>query len=69
MCCIPLGLGEVPELTNYPYEVLDGPTGLGGPESQFWRLPRHVRSRAAVRCIISNPSAFKAALRAHRFLG
>ena len=32
---IPLGLGEVPELTNYPYEVLDGAAGLGGTKSQF----------------------------------
>jgi len=63
---IPLGLGEVPELTNYPYEVL-----MARPD---WAEQNPVAATAAARAISRgaalyhiNPSAFKAALRAHRF--
>ncbi|HEX6801709.1 MAG TPA: ABC transporter substrate-binding protein [Candidatus Binatia bacterium] len=63
---IPLGLGEVPELTNYPYEVL-----MARPD---WAEQNSAAAMAAARAISRgaalyhiNPSAFKAALRAHRF--
>ena len=63
---IPLGLGEVAELTNYPYEVL-----MARPD---WAEQNPEQARAAARAISrggalyhSNPEAFKAALRAHRF--
>jgi ABC-type nitrate/sulfonate/bicarbonate transport system substrate-binding protein len=63
---IPLGLGEVPELTNYPYEVL-----MARPD---WAEQNATTATAAARAISRgaalyhiNPSAFKAALRAHRF--
>jgi ABC-type nitrate/sulfonate/bicarbonate transport system substrate-binding protein len=63
---IPLGLGEVAELTNYPYEVL-----MARPD---WAEQNPDLARAAARAISrggalyhSNPEAFKAALRAHRF--
>ena len=63
---LPLGLGEVTELTNYPYEVL-----MARPD---WAEQNPALATAASRAISragalyhSNPSAFKAALRAHRF--
>ena len=63
---IPLGLGEVAELTNYPYEVL-----MARPD---WAEQNPGLATAAARAISrggalyhSNPEAFKAALRAHRF--
>jgi ABC-type nitrate/sulfonate/bicarbonate transport system substrate-binding protein len=63
---IPLGLGEVPELTNYPYEVL-----MARPD---WAEQNPSLAAAAARAISrggalyhTNPDAFKAALRAHRF--
>lgn len=63
---IPLGLGEVPELTNYPYEVL-----MARPD---WAEQNSATAMAAARAISRgsalyhiNPGAFKAALRAHRF--
>lgn len=61
-----LGLGEVPELTNYPYEVL-----MARPD---WAEQNSATAMAAARAISRgaalyhiNPSEFKAALRAHRF--
>lgn len=63
---LPLGLGEVPELTNYPYEVL-----MARPD---WAEQNSATAMAAARAISRgaalyhiNPNAFKAALRAHRF--
>lgn len=63
---IPLGLGEVQELTNYPFEVL-----MARPD---WAEQNPDLAIAAARAISrggalyhSNPEAFKAALRAHRF--
>ncbi len=63
---IPLGLGEVPELTNYPFEVL-----MARPD---WAEQNPHLATAAARAISragalyhSNPEAFKNALRAHRF--
>jgi len=61
-----LGLGEIPELTNYPYEVL-----MARPD---WAEQNPTVASAAARAISRgaalyhiNPNAFKAALRAHRF--
>ena len=63
---LPLGLGEVAELTNYPYEVL-----MPGPD---WAEQNPALATATSRAVSragglyhSNPGAFKAALRAHRF--
>jgi ABC-type nitrate/sulfonate/bicarbonate transport system substrate-binding protein len=63
---LPLGLGEVPELTNYPYEVL-----MARPD---WAEQNPTLAMAAARAISRggalyhiNPEAFKAALRAHRY--
>jgi ABC-type nitrate/sulfonate/bicarbonate transport system substrate-binding protein len=63
---IALGLGEVAELTNYPYEVL-----MARPD---WAEQNPVIATAAARAISrsgalyhNNPGAIKAALRAHRF--
>ena len=63
---IPLGLGEVPELTNYPYEVL-----MARPD---WAEQNPNLAMAAARAISRggalyhiNPEGFKAALRAHRY--
>ena len=63
---LPLGLGEVSELTNYPYEVL-----MARPD---WAEQNSATAMAAARAISRgsalyhiNPGAFKAALRAHRF--
>ncbi|HUC97060.1 MAG TPA: ABC transporter substrate-binding protein [Candidatus Polarisedimenticolaceae bacterium] len=63
---LPLGLGEVTELTNYPYEVL-----MARPD---WAEQNPALATAASRAISragalyhSNPTAFKAALRAHRY--
>jgi NitT/TauT family transport system substrate-binding protein len=63
---IPLGIGEVSELTNYPYEVL-----MARPD---WAEQNPSLATAAARAISrggalyhTNPDAFKAALRAHRF--
>jgi ABC-type nitrate/sulfonate/bicarbonate transport system substrate-binding protein len=63
---IPLGLGEVAELTNYPYEVL-----MARPD---WAEQNPTLATAAARAVSrggalyhTDPSTFKAALRAHRF--
>jgi NitT/TauT family transport system substrate-binding protein len=63
---IPLGLGEVAELTNYPYEVL-----MARPD---WAEQNPNLATAAARAISRggalyhiNPEGFKAALRAHRY--
>jgi len=63
---IPLGIGEVSELTNYPYEVL-----MARPD---WAEQNPNLAAAAVRAISrggalyhTDAVAFKAALRAHRF--
>ena len=57
---LPLGLGEVPELTNYPYEVL-----MARPDWADQNAARAISRAGAL--YHSNPNAFKAALRAHRF--
>jgi NitT/TauT family transport system substrate-binding protein len=63
---IPLGLGEIPELTNYPYLVL-----MARPD---WAEQNPKLATAAARAISrggalfhTNPEQARAALRAHRF--
>src|ERR671914_1925789 len=63
---LPLGLGEVAELTDYPYEVL-----MARPD---WAEQNPNLATAAARAISragalyhTDPGGFKAALRAHRF--
>lgn len=63
---IPLGLGDVPELTNYPYEVLMARPDWAEQNSSIAMAAARAISRGAALYHI-NPSAFKAALRAHRF--
>jgi ABC-type nitrate/sulfonate/bicarbonate transport system substrate-binding protein len=65
---IPLGKGEVPELTNYPFEVL-----MVRPD---WAEQNSKLAIAVARAISkggalfhSNPEQAKAALRAHRLFG
>jgi ABC-type nitrate/sulfonate/bicarbonate transport system substrate-binding protein len=62
---IPLGLGEIPEFTNYHFEVL-----MVRPD---WAEQNRQTTTAVARAISrggalyhTNPKAFKAALRAHR---
>ena len=63
---LPLGLGEVPELTNYPYEVLMARPDWADQNAALATAASRAISRAGA-LYHSNPSAFKAALRAHRF--
>lgn len=63
---LPLGLGEVPELTNYPYEVLMARPDWADQNAALATGTARAISRAGA-LYHSNPSAFKAALRAHRF--
>ena len=59
---LPLGLGEVPELTNYPYEVLMARPDWADQNSSLATAVSRAISRAGA-LYHSNPSAFKAALR------
>jgi len=63
---IPLGLGEVPELTDYPYEVLMARPDYAEANSKIAMAVGRAISRAGA-LFHSNPEAAKAALRAHRF--
>lgn len=63
---LPLGIGEVAELTNYPYEVLMARPDWAEQNPQLANAASRAISRGAALYHI-NPSAFKAALRAHRF--
>jgi len=63
---LPLGLGEVPELTNYPYEVLMARPDWADQNAALATAASRAISRAGA-LYHSNPNAFKAALRAHRF--
>jgi ABC-type nitrate/sulfonate/bicarbonate transport system substrate-binding protein len=63
---LPLGLGEVGELTNYPYEVLMARPDWADQNAALATATSRAISRAGA-LYHSNPSAFKAALRAHRF--
>lgn len=63
---IPLGLGEVPELTDYPYEVLMArPDYLESNSKIAIAVARAISRGGAL--FHSNPEAAKSALRAHRF--
>ena len=63
---IPLGLGEVSELTNYPYEVLMARPDWAEQNPNLANAVSRAISRGAALYHI-DPAAFKAALRAHRF--
>ena len=63
---LPLGLGEVAELTNYPYEVLMARPDWAEQNAALATATSRAISRAGA-LYHSNPNAFKAALRAHRF--
>ncbi len=63
---IPLGLGEVAELTNYPYEVLMARPDWAEQNPNLAMAASRAISRGAALYHI-NASAFKAALRAHRY--
>jgi ABC-type nitrate/sulfonate/bicarbonate transport system substrate-binding protein len=63
---LPLGLGEVAELTNYPYEVLMARPDWAEQNPQIATAAARAISRGGALYHI-NASAFKAALRAHRF--
>jgi ABC-type nitrate/sulfonate/bicarbonate transport system substrate-binding protein len=63
---IPLGVGEVPELTNYPYEVLMARPDWGEQNPSLAAAAARAISRGGA-LYHTNPDAFKAALRAHRF--
>jgi ABC-type nitrate/sulfonate/bicarbonate transport system substrate-binding protein len=63
---IPLGLGEIPEFTNYHYEVLMARPDYAEQNRDVTSAVARAISRAgALRH--SKPNEFKAALRAHRF--
>ena len=63
---IPLGLGEVPELTNYPYEVLMARPDWAAQNPNLAMATARAISRGGALYHI-NPEGFKAALRAHRY--
>jgi ABC-type nitrate/sulfonate/bicarbonate transport system substrate-binding protein len=63
---IPLGLGEVPELTDYPYEVLMARPDYAEDNRRVVTAVARALSRAGA-LFHTNPEAAKAALRAHRF--
>jgi NitT/TauT family transport system substrate-binding protein len=63
---IPLGLGEVPELTDYPYEVLMArPDYVEDNRKIAMAVARAISRGGAL--FHSKPEAAKSALRAHRF--
>ena len=63
---IPLGLGEVPELTDYPYEVLMArPDYVEANQKVATAVARAISRGGAL--FHSKPEAAKSALRAHRF--
>jgi NitT/TauT family transport system substrate-binding protein len=63
---IPLGLGEVPELTDYPYEILMARPDYVEDNRKLATAVARALSRAGA-LFHSKPEAAKAALRAHRF--
>jgi ABC-type nitrate/sulfonate/bicarbonate transport system substrate-binding protein len=63
---IPLGLGEVPELTNYPYEVLMARPDYVEQNPKIATAVARALSRGGA-LFNKNPDAAKAALRSHRF--
>ena len=63
---IPLGLGEVPELTDYPYEVLMARPDYAEQNPKIATAVARAISRGGA-LFHTNPEAAKSALRAHRF--
>jgi ABC-type nitrate/sulfonate/bicarbonate transport system substrate-binding protein len=63
---IPLGRGEVPELTNYPSEVLMARPDFVEQSSKLATAVARALSRGGA-LFRSHPDAAKAALRGHRF--
>jgi ABC-type nitrate/sulfonate/bicarbonate transport system substrate-binding protein len=63
---IPLGQGEVPELTDYPYEVLMARPDFAEQNPKLARAAARAISRGGA-LFHTNREAAKAALRAHRF--
>lgn len=63
---IPLGLGEVPELTDYPYEILMARPDYVEENRQIATAVARAISRAGA-LFHTKPEVAKAALRAHRF--
>jgi len=63
---IPLGLGEVPELTGYPYEVLMARPDYVEDNRKIAMAVARALSRGGA-LFHTKPEAAKAALRAHRF--
>jgi len=63
---IPLGLGEVAELTNYPYEVLMARPDFAEQNPNLAKAAARAISRAGA-LFNKSPDAAKAALRGHRF--
>ena len=63
---IPLGLGEVAELTNYPYEVLMARPDFAEQNPNLAKAAARAISRAGA-LFNKSPDVAKAALRSHRF--
>jgi ABC-type nitrate/sulfonate/bicarbonate transport system substrate-binding protein len=63
---IPLGLGEVPELTNYPYLVLMSRTDWAEQNPKWVAATARAISRGGA-LFHTSPEQAKTALRAHRF--
>ena len=63
---IPLGLGEVVELTNYPYEVLMARPDFAEQNPNLAKAAARAISRAGA-LFNKSPDVAKAALRSHRF--
>ena len=63
---IPLGLGEVAELTNYPYEVLMARPDFAEQNPNLAKAAARAISRAGA-LFNKSPDVAKAALRGHRF--
>lgn len=63
---IPLGLGEVPELTDYPYEVLMARPDYAEQNRQIATAVARAISRGGA-LFQTDPEAARKALRAHRF--
>ncbi|MBM4260196.1 MAG: ABC transporter substrate-binding protein [Deltaproteobacteria bacterium] len=63
---IPLGLGEIPEFTDYPFEVLMARPDYAEANRETTSAVSRAISRAGA-LYHSKPNEFKAALRAHKF--
>ena len=63
---IPLGLGEIPEFTDYPFEVLMARPDYAEANRETTSAVSRAISRAGA-LYHSKPNEFKAALRAHKY--